>query len=420
MKESQPESLRICLVGQRFQVLSRSTDHGFLWPMARGLSRMGHSVTILSTRSRLGKVEVQREGVTAYYLKEAHSPYSGQEFSDAAYQKFLELHRENPFHLVHSLDDSGRKIGRNKKNLGVAMAYDVEATQMSQLFSILGMSQDTASSILRTYFLLAYKFLLTYLSRDRKILRGADGIFVSHPLQRVILERYYLYPDFHIYSVPYGAELSPPTGQENLQEIRKVFNLPESAQVAVTVSDMIEAEEVIPLIKAFEKVAIKKPNAYLVIAGQGPQFKKIERIILDHALAKKVLLPGLLKDNELTDLILVSDVFVNLSGRTTGFEPHLIEAMAQKKIVIGSEISSISNVIEDQVDGFLIRPADTESLTHLLLALFLHEIDTQKMAKKAQAKVLQLFDPQKMVQSALDAYCKILKGCSHLKSPRSK
>ncbi len=54
-KKALPESLNICLVANRFQILSRSTDHGFLWPIARGLAKQGHKVTIISTKSPIGK-----------------------------------------------------------------------------------------------------------------------------------------------------------------------------------------------------------------------------------------------------------------------------------------------------------------------------------------------------------------------------
>lgn len=407
-KERLPDSLKICLVGQRFQILSRASDSGFLWPMARGLARQGHSVTVISTRSPLGKAEVQRDGVTAYYLQEGNSRYSGMTFTAAAYQKFRELHRENPFHIVHSLDDSGYRIGRRRKELKVAVAYDVEATQMSQLFSIMGMSQETAGSLLTTYVALAYKFLTTYLGRDRNLLRTADGVFVTNPQQRVLLERYYLYPDARIFNVPYGAEVGDLSPKEHSLELKRKLGLPEHAQIALTVSDMAEGRELQPLLRAFEKVAVKKPNAYLVIIGTGPHFKKVEYEVLSLALGNRVLLPGAIKTSELLDWIVMGDVFINLSSRTTGFEPGMIEAMAQKKVIIGSEVSPISNIVEDGVDGFLIRPADADSLANLLLELFAGTLPGDEIGERARKKVMDLFDPQKMVQSAIDAYGKIL------------
>lgn len=402
-----PDSLNICLVGHRIQILTRNADHGFLWPIARGLAQQGHRVTVLSTKSPLGKSEVERDGIKAYFLQDTPQQ-SHLNFEDLAYRKFRDLHKEKPFHVVHSLDHSGFLIGKNKKDLQVAVAYDTEATQMSQLFSILGMSQENLRSLLTTGAAVAYKFLTTYFRRDRHLLRTADGIFVTNPQQRIILERYYLYPDYHIYQVPYGVDLGDLTPKEQSTELKKKLNLPEAAQIAITISDMTEIREIIPLLQAFERVAIKKPNAYLVLVGNGPHFKQIEFEVLNRALGSRVIMPGAVKTSELMDYVLAGDVYINLSARTTGFEPSMIEAMAQKKVIIGSEVSPIANVVEDGVDGFLIRPADTDALTQLLISIFSGETPVDDIGSKARTKVVDLFDPQKMIQSVSEAYRNIL------------
>lgn len=403
-----PESLNICLVSNRFQILSRATDSGFLWPIARGLSKQGHKVTVISTRSPIGKTEVSRDGVTTHYVLEAGSPYKNLRFEEAALQKFSELHKKEPFHIMHSLDSSGRRIARNKKSFGVAIAYDAEATQMSQLFSILGMSQETLGSLITSAMAVTYKFLTTYFGGDRKLLKSADGIFVNNPQQRIVLERYYLYPDFHIYTVPYGMELGDLSPKEESNEYRKKWSLSTNAHVVVTISDMTEIRELQNLLRSFEKVAVKKPNASLIIVGNGPYYKQIEFEMLNLALGNRVILPGALSSRDLIEFILMADVYVDMSSRSTGFEASLIEAMAQKKVIIGSEVSPIANVVEDGVDGFLLRPADIESLASLLIEIFSGTLPVEEIGDKARQKVIDLFDTQKMIRSVLDAYRKIL------------
>ena len=419
MKSSIPTSLKICLVGRHFQILSRSTDHGFLWPIARGLARQGHEVTVISTRSPIGKFQVSRDGITAYYLKEGNQGLARIEFSEAVYRKFTELHQKNPFHIVHSLDSSGFKIAKNKKSLKVAVAYDVEATQMSQLFSILGMSRESVGNMLTTAFAVIYKFMTTYFGGDRKLLQTADGVFVTHPQQRLLLERYYLYPDFHTYTVPYGIELGDLTPKEKSTELRQKLLLPENAKIAVTISDMTQLHEIKNLLTAFEKVAIKKPNSYLILIGNGPLYKNIEYEIFSRALGKRVILTGALKETEILDYILLGDVFVNMSSRTTGFEPSMIEAMAQKKLIIGSEVSPISNVVEDSVDGFLLRPADTDSLSALLIEIFSGSLPSEQIGEKARQKVIELFDTQKMIKTLLIAYKSIIVNTGNFKEPKA-
>ncbi|AFY00386.1 glycosyltransferase family 4 protein [Bdellovibrio bacteriovorus] len=407
-KSRLPETLNICLTSQRFPILSRATDHGFLWPIARGLAREGHKVTVLAASSALKKPEVTRDGVKVFYLHEGAKNLSHLSFQMAVRQKFAQLHKEDPFHIVHSIDKSGYRIATRKDDFKVAVAYDVEATQMSQLFAILAMKQDTLGSMLTTAVATAYKFLTTYYGGDRQLLSTADGIFVTNPQQRIILERYYLYPDFHTYTVPYGIELGDLTPKEKSLELRKKLGIPENAHVAVSITDMTDVQEVIPLLRAFEKVAIKKPGSYLLLVGNGPKYKDIEFQVLNLALGNRVILTGAIPAGELEDYIVLGDAFVNMGSRTTGFEPSTLEAMAQKKVVLGSEVSPIANIIEDGRDGFLLRPADVDSMSNLLVEIFSGTMPADEIGDRARQKVVDLFDTAKMVQSVLDAYRKIL------------
>lgn len=407
-KSRLPETLNICLTSYRFPILSRATDHGFLWPIAKGLAREGHKVTVLSSSGALKKPEVLRDGVRVFYLHEGVKNLAHLNFQMAVRQKFAQLHKEDPFHIVHSIDKSGYRIGTRKKDLKIAMAYDVEATQMSQLFAIQAMKQETLGSMLTTGIATAYKFLTTYYGGDQRLLSTADGVFVTNPQQRIILERYYLYPDYHTYTVPYGIELGDLTPKEKSLELRKQLGIPENAHVAVTISDMTEAQELVPILRAFEKVAIKKPNSYLLLLGNGPKFKDIELQVLNLALGSRVIMTGAIPAGELEDYIVLGDVFVNMGSRTTGFEPSTLEAMAQKKVVLGSEVSPIANIIEDGRDGFLLRPADVDSMSNLLVEIFSGTMPAEEIGDRARQKVVDLFDTPKMVQSVLAAYRKIL------------
>lgn len=402
------KDINVCLISRRFQILSRATDMGYIWSIATGLVERGFRVTVISYSSPINKYEIEREGVKAYFLSDQGSPFIRSSFEESVYQKFVELHKLKPFDIVHSLDSSGLKIAKNRKALKIKFAFDVEATQISQIFSIIGMSQETVRGVLTTFTALLYKFLTTYLSKDREILRNADSVFVNHPQQRVMLERYYLYPDFHIYSLPYGVEIGELGLREKPIDLKKSLGLPEISQIALTLSDMTEMDEIINILISFEKVALKKPNAHLIIVGKGPLMNRIELEILNRVLGSRVILAGALKSQELFDYISLCDIFVNLSSRTTGLEPAQIEAMSQKKLIIGSEVSPLSNIIEDGMDGFLIRPADTESLANLIIEIFSGTLPIDEMGEKARQKVLEMFDRKKMITGIYNAYLKIL------------
>lgn len=420
MRRDLPEKLNLCLVARQYPTLGRATGFSFLRLIARGLAARDHRVTVLAAENPHGRSEIEQEGVKIHFLMETRAARARRDsFPDLVKAKFIELHRQQPFHLLHSVDRSAIKISQHKSDYELAVAYDLAATQMSELFSLMGMGQETLGSIISTSLAVGFKFLRTYFGGDRQLLRTADGIFLASPRERIALERYYLYPDAKIHMVPYGIEIGDLAPRERSEELRRKLGIPESAKVVVTVTDMTEVEELANLLEAFEQVVIKKPSSRLIVVGDGPKFKEIERKMLDLALGSRVIMTRSLKDSDVADDIALADVFVNLSSRTTGFEPSLLEAMAQKKVIIGSEVSPMATIVEHSLDGFLIRPADVGELTHLLLDIFAGHLPTIEIGERARQKVLDLFDPQKMVYETLNAYYAILKSTGYYKLPGS-
>ncbi|MDZ4661112.1 MAG: glycosyltransferase family 4 protein [Pseudomonadota bacterium] len=402
-----PKKLNICFVAKKFPILSRVADHGFLWPIAKGLTQLGHKVTILSSQNPQGKKEFIEGNIRALYLKEATFSSSAS-FSDLVHAKFVELHSKEPFHILHSLDTSAASLEKLKKQLKFALAFDVEATQIAQVLAIIGMAQENFASIINTGTAVSYKFLRTYLGSDRVLLNSADGMFVTTPQQRIVLERYYLYPDTRIYTVPYGVEMKNLELKAKSEGLMKEVGLPEGTQVVLTITDMTELEEIRHLLVAFQKVTIKKPSTRLIIIGNGPLKKEIEYEMLTLALGSRVIFAGAVSADVISDYISLCDVYVNLSARTSGFEPTMLEAMAQKKVIVGSEVSPIANIVEDGRDGFLIRPADTLALCTLLIDIFEFPLLSREIGESARKKVVNLFDTEKMVNETTGAYFSIL------------
>lgn len=405
------ERLRFCLVAKRFPFIGRGGPRGFLWPIARGLAKAGHEVTVLTWESPFNEPEIVQDGVKAIYLAKNHSEKLNSEiFSQRFKNKFDKLHLEKPFDLLHSLCAETYCVSKVRDHYGIATAYDVQATKMSEIYSIIGNSQDSASDMIKTGFKVAYHFLKTYYGHDKKLLDSSDGVFVASPQQKTSLERYYLYPERRTYNIPYGIEIGDLSPRQRSEELRRKLKIPETSKIAVTVTDMTEKREMETILRAFQKVAIKKPSSHLVVVGDGPLFKEIEYEMLCLALGRRVTLTGAVPSYEIPDYIDLADTFINLSSKATGFDPTMLEAMAQQKVVIGSEVSPIANVIENSQEGFIIRNADIDTLSQLLLDLFLGNKDHETIGQKAREKVMKMFDMNTMVNETLNSYQKILSG----------
>lgn len=391
-----PENLNICLITRKIPTI------GFLIPIVKGLLQKGHRVGLIAQSDSDLNQWLLPEGMKVRAINTNH--LSRREAQEKVARVFESLHAEDPFHVVHSMGPAGQLIGLNRKKYDVAMVYDVDAIHLNQLYSIIGFSQETLRSFLKTSFLLLTKYLYYFLGHDRRVLRSADALFVHSPSQRMAVERYFLYPDQRIFSVPYGMQIEDLSKRERSGELLAKLKLSEGAQIVMTSTDMMEFAELRNLIRAFERVAVKKNNARMVILGSGPMLKQVEFEVFTHALGKRVIFAGDVPSHQVTDYICLADIFVNLSSRTSTAEQSLLEAMAQEKVVIASEVSAVSSVIENKVDGFLIRPADFDSLAELIFAIFNKEIEAEEMGKRARRTVLSLFDSQKMVEQTLSGY----------------
>ena len=392
-----PNSLNICMIAPG--------DLKFLLNFVRALARSGHRVTVIWRRSKNRAAPPARHIPGVQLIDLVDTPGGSRaQYGHAVLQKFVQLHRADPFDLVHCLDGAGAQIARRRKQFGVTTIFDVDATHLAQVYSILGMSQENSLNYVKVNWRLITKFISTFWRFDRKLLKSADAIFVHSPQQRQILERYYAYPDSRIFMVPFGLEVEDLEPRSRDQGLATKLGLPVDAEIVVTVTDMSEIGEIRNLLYAFERVAIKKPNARLVIVGQGAYLKEIEYETLQLALGSRVIFAGEIDPLSLGDHIALADVFVNLSARSSGIERSLLEAMAQRKIVIGSEVSPLANVVHDGTDGFLVRPADTFTLSELLLRTFNGLIDRVAVGESARQKVLNLFDSQTLAARTVNAY----------------
>ncbi|MES2770082.1 MAG: glycosyltransferase family 4 protein [Bdellovibrionota bacterium] len=405
-KSNIPDQLNICMTSYKFPLSERTSEYGFLFPIAKGLVQAGHKVTVISSQSNPTTFEMVKDGVQIHFIDPKLQRRTN--FPTEVRRKFSELHKLNRFHIVHSLDSSGSPIARRRKLYKLATAFDVRGTQLSQMFSILSMKRESLSNMLKTDFVMVYKFLRTYWGTDRKVLKSADAVFVSSPAERIALERYYYYPDARMFTVPYGVQFKSDIDIQAIEKISHKYNLTSDNQCVVTISDMTSIDSIKNLLKAFQKVSIKKPDARLIILGHGPLLHQLEYEVYSLALGSKVILTGAVTDEQIFDYISVGQVFVNLSSRSTGFEPSLLVAMSQGKTIIGSETSAISSIVEDGIEGFLVRPADIQTLSQLILDIFRGQLNTQEIGKRASLKVKDLFDTDKMVKTTIDAYKKIL------------
>jgi len=158
------------------------------------------------------------------------------------------------------------------------------------------------------------------------------------------------------------------------------------------------------LIDAFYQLSRRFDHLYLLLAGDGPERKKLERQVTHLDLEKKVLFLGYKEDIPL--FLNLIDVFVLPSITRESFGIVLIEAMACSKVVIASNLGGIPEIINNGVDGFLFNPGNEKELADLLSKALSDEKMVKEVEEKAFKKVKKYFSVDVMINKMEEAFLK--------------
>jgi len=136
-------------------------------------------------------------------------------------------------------------------------------------------------------------------------------------------------------------------------------------------------------------------NIVFVIIGDGPERFKIENLIEQRGLHKKVFLLGQIPDAY--KLLGAFDIFV-LPSVKEGFPWTVIEAMAAKLPVVATKVGAIPEIIEDGKNGFVVGPGHPEQIAAKIQDLLTNKHLRQELGIQAHQTVLFKFSLEKMVR----------------------
>ena len=97
-----------------------------------------------------------------------------------------------------------------------------------------------------------------------------------------------------------------------------------------------------------------------------------------------------------------------MSSDWEGVPLTVLEAMASQKPVIATSVGGLPTIIENEINGFLVPPADIYSLAKTLLRLLDDPTLCKKIAIEAQKKILDKFDISKTTNEYEKLYASIV------------
>ncbi|MEJ2672810.1 MAG: glycosyltransferase, partial [Deltaproteobacteria bacterium] len=139
---------------------------------------------------------------------------------------------------------------------------------------------------------------------------------------------------------------------------------------------------------------------HLTLAGDGPEYGRIRKLIERLHLAGRVSLPGAVPHREVARLMAGADLLVMPSliapsGDRDGIPNVILEAMLCEVPVVASAVSGIPEVIRAGDTGWLVEPANPAALAQAVTATLADPGDARRRAHNGRQFITRNFDSGK-------------------------
>lgn len=188
------------------------------------------------------------------------------------------------------------------------------------------------------------------------------------------------------------------------EEIKGKLGLDNSLIVG-TIARLSRQKGIEYLIKTVKIVISKFPDITFIIAGKKLCREKLVDLSIELGISDKVKFLGFIKD--IPKLLSVIDIFV-LPSLWEGMPNVVLEAMAAEKPVIATDTGGSKDIIDNNINGVLVEPKNSEALAEAILKLLKNPDERERLGKAAEQRVKEKFPIDRMVSKTEQIYTQLL------------
>jgi len=192
--------------------------------------------------------------------------------------------------------------------------------------------------------------------------------------------------------IPMGVDIERFNPKTKIN-LKNKFN---SDYLIFSVGRLVEKKGIKYLVMAMKYIVKKYPDAKLIIGGDGPERKNLERLVENLNMRKNVTFLGYVKPSELPRYYASSDVFVLPSietsqGDTEGLGVVILESLASGTPVVASRTGGIPEPIRHKENGLLSNPKDPRDIAEKIILILSDTSLRKKLSSEGRSYVQKQF-----------------------------
>jgi glycosyltransferase involved in cell wall biosynthesis len=189
--------------------------------------------------------------------------------------------------------------------------------------------------------------------------------------------------------------------------VRKELGAQEHSLVILQVARLDYLKDHATAVRTLERVLRQRPDALLVLVGEGPEYAKVRELVRQRGLESSVRFLGL--RNDVARLLRAADLFL-LTSISEGIPLTLIEAMAAGLPVVTTRVGGVPEVVEEALTGCLTPAGDDALLAEKILHLAADRSLRLHMGRRGCERARALFSESHMHAQYHQLYQEMLHG----------
>ena len=210
-------------------------------------------------------------------------------------------------------------------------------------------------------------------------------------------------PQKKAYVIKNGFDINRLNTLSSINNIRKKLSLI-NYRVVGMVASFTSMKDYQSYIKAAELILEKRKDVVFLALGDGPNLEEIKSSVSDE---NKDYFRFLGNVSDVESIINAFDIGV-LSTYTEGISNSILEYMAFAKPVVATDGGGTNEIVVDNKTGFLVRKSDYKQLAEKISFLLENDKFALRMGKQGRERIIEEFSIEKMIESTLNLYVKIL------------
>jgi len=144
-------------------------------------------------------------------------------------------------------------------------------------------------------------------------------------------------------------------------------------------------------------------NILLKIAGDGENLQQLIKLSVELNIERKVIFVGVLNEDEIVNFLNELDIYVHASLGET-MSTSIMQAMANEKAIIASDVPGIKNMISNNINGILV-PAKNERMLYEKIKFLINNPNIKmQLANNAKKYAMQNFSNEVMFSKYRDLF----------------